>query len=174
MADDNKRPPRVQLIRIDKPDDRIEALYNPGEFTETFGAEWARIKVQGLSHSVKQFSLSKDRTFKVSFTFVVMSFGRPGLLKLLDARKKLLSWSRPRNVISTINVAGAPRVLFLWPNFISTQVVVDSVNWKYTRFNSSMEPVEASVELGLEEIRDTLVTADEDEDPDALSVQDLA
>ena len=173
MADPSKRPPRVQLIRVDKPKDRIVALFNPNELTETFGAEWTRIKVQGLSHQVKQFGNSKDRTFKVSFAFVVMSFGRPALLQLKDARQKLLSWSRPRNVQSTISAGGAPRVLFLWPNFLTVQVVVDSVTWKYTRFNSAMEPVEAAVELGLEEIRDGLITADDLEDPNALELEDL-
>ncbi len=164
-----KRPPRVSLIRIDKPDERIDAQLNPGKFTESGGAEWGHIKIPGYSSTVKQFANTKDIIYTVTFPFIAFFTGRKGVEQIKDARRKIRAWCRPRNVTSTISRAGAPHILFSWPNFLTAETVITDFKFDWTRFNSQMGPIEATLDLTLETNVDKLITADDDEssDPDS-------
>lgn len=108
-----------------------------------------------------------DRAIQFKLDFFAMEGGRKGVARLKAARKFLMSVCRPRAVPGAIVSAGAPLVVFFWPNFTTLIGNIETVSFSYNRFNRVGEPVEMGVDLKMEEVRFDLVTADEDDAADA-------
>jgi hypothetical protein len=138
----------------------LEAQFNPTDFEETVGVNWARQTVPGLSHQVKQFINTKDVQFKLELFNRVSDGGPAELARIKDARKFLYAACHPRRAQSLVG-GGAPRLLFVWPKLITLTCVIDSLTFKYTRFNIEGDPVSYTSTLVLEEIRDVVVTMED-------------
>lgn len=156
LADD---PPRVYLVNTSTSDE-LEAQYNPTELEETFGAEYARQKVVGLSYEVMQFVNTKNYAPKITLVFSSMA-GVQQHERNKQARRFLAAATYPRARPNTMSAAGPPRILFVWPSLISIVCVITECKFKSTRFNKRMEPVEMAAEVTIEEIRDVLETSEE-------------
>lgn len=161
-------PPKMTLARVDRPDEFLTAQANPPDFTETCGAEWAKQKVPGLSHSVKQFVQTTDTTIDLALHFVAMNRGRVGIDNIVVARQLLKAFCRPRSLPGNIGAGGAPRLIFLWPNFFSMVCNLENVKFEYKRFIIDGRPVEMTATLKLEELRFDFLSADEDDPGDIV------
>lgn len=156
------RPPRVRITRVDDPTVELEAQFNPTELTETGGTEWGRQQVPGLSHKVKQFSNTKDRQEKIKLRFIANAYPSDGAAKLKQARDFILSSCNVKALPGSIRPGGAPRLLFLWPNLFSMVCIIDSYSIVSERFFNDGQLADMTIELTLEQIRDTLITSDDD------------
>ncbi len=94
------------------------------------------------------------------FYHCVDGSGPAGLQAILDDRKFLYSLTHPWRADS-IQRGGAPRVLFIWPTFISLTCVITSLSFQYTLFNKQGAPIAYKASVGLEEIRDVFVSMED-------------
>ena len=156
-----ERPPRVTIRRLDNPDLILEAQYNPSELEETIGAAYAKLVVPGLSHKVKQFTNTEDDVLKFKLDYVVDDGGPAAADRLIAARLFFKTSVRPRRNIGAVSSGGAPRLLFFWPNFMSMTSILVAASLKYTQFNSTGRPIRMSVDVTLEDVRDTIILADD-------------
>jgi len=154
-------PPKMQLTRLDDPSLILTAQYNPEELSETGGAEYARQTVPGLSHKVKQFTHTKDRTLKFSLRFLAIDLGESGCQSLVEAREFIITSCYPRKSAGLVASGGAPRMMFVWPNYFALMCVITDWSIKSQMFNTQGQLTDLMMDLTVEEIRDTLLTSDQ-------------
>ena len=153
--------PRMSIVRLDDPSITLTAQFNPDELEETGGADYARQTVPGLSHKVKQFINTKDRVLKFTLRYMAIQFGSSGVGTLMQARDFIITSCLPRPTPGLVRSAGAPRLLFVWPNYFSLQAVLTDWSIKSQRFNKFRQLADLEMSITLEEVRDTLITADQ-------------
>lgn len=156
------RPPKMTVTNI-VTGDVLEAQYNPTELEEKVGANWARLAALGNSHETLQFTNGKNDLFNFTL-FWSSANGGPAQQTVIErARRFLKSVVKPRSVIGggLIKSAGAPRVLFVWPNLLSVECIVTDVTLKHTRFNLLGQTVFYSAVCALEVIRDDFISSDD-------------
>ena len=158
FAEAFQRPPRLTLANV-ATGDSIEAQFNPTGLEEALEVGWARLKVPGLSHERLHFVGTEDLKLNLELTFDAMD-PSSSLDEVLKARRFLMSLCYPvagQDVPST----SPPRVLLIWPSIVSLTCVIDSLFFKYGRFNLQGTPVQFTAKVALEEIRDVRITSDE-------------
>lgn len=161
LADSVTRAPGHLMTMVNMVNNQaMEAQFNPSEFSETLGANYARQTVVGLSHQVLQFVHTENLRFDIELYFQSADGGEFQQQSNLAARKFIHAAVHPWRADS-IRRGGAPRMLFIWPNLISLQCVVTSAKFSYIRFNRTLSPVVLTVKLTLEEIRDAHVTMED-------------
>lgn len=155
----HQRPPPMVLVNM-VTNEALEAQFNPAEFEEVLGANYARQTVPGLSHQVLQFVHTENTKYNFELFFESANGGPAELKRNLDARIFLQAACHPWRA-GGVKRGGAPRLLFIWPKLISLSCVVTGLSFKYTRFNIEDDPVVFTAKVVLEEVRDTIVTMDD-------------
>jgi hypothetical protein len=144
--------------------DTLAAQFNPESLEEELGAAYQKLKVQGLSHQVKQFEHTEDWTAKFELTFDALSdqsFLGPNP-DIQRPRRLLQSWVYPKPGSGKVLTSAPTRVLFVWPGVIIITAVITKMTFKHTRFNfmgADITPTLFKASLTVEEIRDTLLLA---------------
>jgi hypothetical protein len=152
-------PARMSIANV-ATGDSVEAQFNPTELEEALEVTWARLTVPGLSHQPLQYT----NTGNVKFTFELNFEAQDptaDLDQLLATRRFLQSLCYPRRGAANVASGGPPRALFVWPTLVSLTCVVTSLNFKYRRFNLAGTPVQFTVKVGLEEIRDVRLVSED-------------
>jgi hypothetical protein len=75
------------------------------------------------------------------------------------AERFLLSLVYPRGGQTNITRAAPPTVAVVWPGFLTFDAVVESLDFRYTRFNTTGQPVEVTVPVVFKELRDIRFTS---------------
>lgn len=153
-------PAKMALVNLGT-GERLDAQFNPENLEEALGAVYSKQKVPGLSHTVKQFSHTDDLVETFQLYFTANGRGEAARTALLNARRYLMSLCYPRLATSLGDLSGAPRVLFVWPGFISLSCVITSLKFKYPRMGSDGPPTIMQVDVTMEEIRDTLLVSED-------------
>jgi hypothetical protein len=149
------RPPRMRLVNVRTGVSR-KVQFNPTEFEEIIGAEYARQRVPGLSHKVKQFIGTEDRTLPgIELFYENANYPSFSLNPILPTRRFLRSLVHPRRGGGRVT-GGAPRVLFVWPGFLSFTTVITKLSLRYNAFNRMGLPCTMIATVDLEEIRDSI------------------
>lgn len=153
---DDATPERMSLVNLAN-GAQLDAQFNPEELQESIGAVYAKQAVLGYSHQVKQFVHTED--LGVTFTLYFSSFDGPDRHKLnMAARRFLHAACYPRALgAGTLAHAGAPRVLFVWPELVSLTCVVTKVAFTHRRFRRAGAPVVFAAAVSIEEIRDAFI-----------------
>jgi hypothetical protein len=152
-------PARMAIYNL-ATSDSIEAQFNPTELEEQLDVNWARLTVPGLSHQPLQFVHTGNVKFALELRFDALD-ARSSLEQILLARRFLQSLCYPRRNAQNVAEGGAARTLFVWPNIISLSCVITTLSFKYIRFNIEGTPVVYTVKVGLEEIRDVRLVAED-------------
>lgn len=160
LGDSMVKPATMLLVNLAN-NQTLQPQFNPTEFEEKLGATWAKLAVPGLSHQVKQFSNTIDVTYDFELFYRVSDGGPDELKRVLQARLFLYAACHPRASATTINGAGPPRLLFVWPELISLSCVITALSFKYTMFNRNGNPIAYTAKVTLEEIRDVMITMEE-------------
>lgn len=156
----NEAPAKMALVNLST-GERLEAQFNPERLEEALAATYAKQKVPGLSHTVKQFTNTEDLVETFQLVFSANGKAQGARRALLEARAFLMSLCYPRLVTSLVEGGGAPRALFVWPNFISISAVVTSLRFRYEKMSKEGPPVIMVVDVTLEEIRDSLLVSED-------------
>lgn len=128
----------------------VEVQFNPTEFQRSMEVEYARQTVPGLPHKILQYVSTSNSVFEMELYF--QAHHRDQMLTNLTTRNFLESLCYPRGVSQFVDAA-PPRVLFMWPRFVSMTCVVTGMTDNYTQFTQLGRPREFTVTLTLEEIR---------------------
>lgn len=156
------RAPRMRIVNV-RTGRSVKMQFNPNEFTEAIGVTYARQTVPGLSHQVIQFVNTDNRIITVELFFENANYPSKtrGVNPMLIIRRFLRSLVYPRFAGGGLSMAGAPRVLFLWPGFVSITAVITKLDFAYTHFSLKGEPGVMTASVELEEIRDNLLLSED-------------
>jgi hypothetical protein len=146
-----RRPPKVELVNLDTLES-VQCQFNPASLERSITINYSRITVPGLSHQILQYSSTSN-------------FKLPGLQfrfeQVLDRAYSLSNFvgfmhSFTASPLGTSGVVSTrpPRILFVWPHFITMEAVVLSIKEKYDMFFTDGTPRSLVVTLDFEEIRD--------------------
>jgi Contractile injection system tube protein len=138
----------------------IEAQFNPTELEEVLEVNWARQTVPGLSHQPLQFVNTGNLKFTLELQFEAQD-PTTDIDQILRSRRFLQSLCYPRRGAADVVGGGPPRVLFVWPTFVSLTCVIASLSFKYSRFNLAGTPIQFTAKIALEEIRDVRLLSEE-------------
>src|SRR5512138_2123678 len=127
-----QRPPRCVLVNVSTAES-MECLFNPTQLSEKFQVNWNRLVVPGLSHQVLQFqSTSNVQLTGVEFyldRFFAAANGSDAVLG--NFRTFLRELTVPVAGGSTVAATAPPRVLVIWPQVLTIECVVNSVEFQY-------------------------------------------
>lgn len=165
----------------------LEAQFNPEQLELGIKAVWKKHEVPGMSHQHKQFSHTENISLTFDLYFRVHAPQQTQIAPLFEAstpeitdafmkpigeryptltiaqreyaERFLLSLCVPRSEAYLTRNA-PPRILVVWPNFLSFEAVAEEVKFRYTEFNARGMPVEFTASLTVEEIRDVRFTAE--------------
>jgi hypothetical protein len=158
MAFDDKAPKMI-LANMTTGESH-EAQFNPEQFNESIGVNYAKLQVPGLSHSRKHFINTEDVKFDFELWYHAVGGTAADLATILEHRKFLYALTHPWRA-DGINRGGPPRVLFIWPTFISLTCVITGLTFNYTQFSKAGAPIAWKAKVTLEEIRDTFVSMED-------------
>jgi hypothetical protein len=160
-----QRPVKRMSITDLRTDKELEMQFNPAEMNESLSVNWARLHSPGLSHERLQYGNTDNMKWSFQLIYDELAFTgtKQGgtALASADARNFLMSLCYPRRGSPSVNDGAAPRVLFVWPNFISVDGVITALKFKHSRFNLNGQPTYFTVDVALEEMRDTRLFADD-------------
>ncbi len=144
---------KMTITKIDDPRTVLTPQFNPTEFTEKLGVNWARKIVVGQSHEVLHYVNTTNNGFTFDLFFDADTQDQAD--RNLVARKFLQAVCFPRRINAGLNLAGAPpRLLFIWPQMISLTAVMLNVEFRYQRFSATGVPIEFVASVSIEEVRD--------------------
>lgn len=156
-----QRAPRAKLVNTRNGKSQT-FQFNPTEWEEALGCEFSRQVVPGLSHTVMQFINTRNREVSVELYYDNANYkaGTLGTNPILYVRRWLRSLVYPRKAGGRVT-GGAPRVLFVWPGFLSFTAFVVDLTLTYVQFNKKGEPSAMRIELMLEEVRDEMLFSED-------------
>lgn len=163
MGFEDRPPSRMTLVNMVTGDSRI-AQFNPETFTETIGVNYASMQVPGLSHTRKHFINTEDVKFEFELFFTCLDDVSPSSVAAIADmdlnRKFLYALTHPWRS-DGIRRGGPPRVIFIWPTFITLNCVVRMLAFTYLNFNRYGTPTAFKAKVSLEEIRDVFVSMED-------------
>ena len=156
------RPPKCVLVNVSTAES-IECLFNPTELTEKVEVNWSRLAVPGLSHQVLQFQNTGNRQLSGVEFYLDRFFAAAGEsdADLLDFRRFLLALTVPPEGTEGVTETAPPRVLVIWPELLTVECVVASVEFHYKQLAIDGSPLVYTATVAFEEILDVRVTSEE-------------
>ncbi len=156
------RPPRCVLVNV-VTGESLECLFNPKDLTEKIDVNWTRLAVPGLSHQVLQFQNTGNRQLSGVEFYLDRFFAAGGDSdpELLDFRAFLRSLTVPPEGTEGVPATAPPRVLFIWPDVVTVECVVASVEFQYRQLAVDGTVLVYTATVTCEEILDTRVTSEE-------------
>ena len=170
------KPNRMEIHNLDN-GDSIEAQFNPTALTESLKPNWVKQVIPGHSHPNFQYAATDAQAFQFDLFFDALELtggtfkgagpddigDAPAKLDatVLNARNFLQSLTVPKGNAKDITASAPPRCLFFWPNFISLTCIVQSMDFRHTKFAATGEPLQFTVSITLSEIRDARLTTSE-------------
>ena len=152
-------PQRMTITSLSDPRAVMTPQFNPTEFTEAISVNYSRTTVPGLSHEQLQYVATTNDKFSLDLFYDADTQERADR-NMVD-RKFLISLCYPRRPVGDLLIGGPPRLLFLWPGFISLTCVLTQLSFQYQRFAPSGIPIEFTASVTLEEIRDLRLIQDD-------------
>ena len=178
------RPPRCVLVNVTS-GESMECLFNPTQLSEKLQVNWNRLAVPGLSHQVLQFQSTANRQLSgvefyldaffaaeqpgdVNRTVQSPRSGRSTVrsterseVNILEFRAFLRALTVPPEGTEDVAATAPPRVLFIWPEVVTSECVVASVEFTYKQLAVDNTILVYAANVTFEEILDTRVTSEE-------------
>jgi hypothetical protein len=168
-------PQRMYIQSVDRPDEIVEAQFNPEKLKETIGVDWQRFLIPGLTYQPQQYANTNNTQYRFELVFdasarnavLDIGDGRPAISydatinRILNARKQLHAWAVLRRNNQLGGIGDTQRLLFVWPNFISLTCNIVSVEFNHEQFNVNGQPVYFRCAVLLEETRDVALYAED-------------
>ncbi len=152
------RAPRCVLVNVSTAES-MECLFNPTQLSEKLQVNWNRLVVPGLSHQVLQFqSTSNAQLSGVEFyldRFFAATNGSDSILG--DFRAFLRALTVPVGGTETVAATAPPRVLVIWPEVLTVECVVNTVEFQYRQFGIDGRVLIYTATVGFEAILDVRV-----------------
>ncbi len=155
------RPPRCVLTNVSTAES-MECLFNPTQLSENVQVNWNRLAVPGLSHQILQFQSTGNRQFQAVEFYLDRFFvaQQPGNVDILQFRAFLRSLTVPKESTQTVIETAPPRTLIIWPQIITVEAIVTSLEFKYKRIAIDGNILIYTATVSFEEILDVRVTSE--------------
>jgi len=156
------RPPRCALVNVTT-GESMECLFNPTQLSEKLQVNWNRQVVPGLSHQVLQFQSTSNRQL-VGVEFYLDRFlaaEEPGDPNILRFRDFLRALTVPPAATEGVLPTAPPRVLVIWPNVLTIECVIASVDFQYRQLAVDSSLLAYTATVTFEEILDMRVTSED-------------
>lgn len=162
VSEATARPPRCILVNVAS-GESIECLFNPTQLSEKLQVNWNRLAVPGLSHQVLQFQSTTNRQLSGVEFYLDRFFAAEQStdMNILDFRAFLRALTVPPEGTAGVVTTAPPRVLFIWPDVVTAECVVASVEFQYKQLAVDGSVLVYSASVTFEEILDTRVTSEE-------------
>ena len=156
------RPPRCLLVNLHSGEE-LACLFNPSELSERVQVNWNRVAVPGLSHQVLQYQGTANRQLpNVEFYLDrILAAEEPGASDILAFRDFLRALTVPPADARSVLTNAPPRLLFLWPDVLTIECVVASVDFHYRRIGADGQVLVYAATCAFEEILDERVTSED-------------
>ena len=169
-------PNRMYIQSVDKPNQRVDAQFQPERLKQVISTHWNKWDIPGISHQPLQYGFTENDHYEFELLFfagagsalndVKHGTGFPPItkesaMKILDSRDQLMAWHYLRRQDELGGIGDTQRLLFVWPNFISLTCILVSTTFEYEQFNIKGQPTLFRANLVLEEIRDTIMYAED-------------
>lgn len=135
-----------------------KALFNPNELAISTSAQIGKLAPIGWSQPVKQYARTNEASFSLSLQYSKVAYDELEL-QYMDhqyAYRFFLSFlygERP---------GFAPHfLLVLWPKSVSMTVTVESVNVRFTRWDTALNVRDYAIDLQLTEVAETFLSSDQ-------------
>jgi len=141
----------------------MECLFNPTQLSEKLQVNWNRQVVPGLSHQVLQFQSTSNRQL-VGVEFYLDRFlaaEEPGDPNILRFRDFLRALTVPPAATEGVLPTAPPRVLVIWPNVLTIECVIASVDFQYRQLAVDSSLLAYTATVTFEEILDMRVTSED-------------
>ena len=154
------RPPRCVLVNVSTAES-MPCLFNPTHLTEKLQVNWNRQVVPGLSHQVLQFQSTSNRQLTGVEFYLDRFFAteQPGDPNILEFRAFLRALTVPPALTEGVLATAPPRVLVVWPNVLTIECVVASIDFQYRQLAVDSSVLVYAASVTFEEILDTRVTS---------------
>lgn len=155
------RPPRCVLVNVST-GESMPSLFNPTQLTEKLQVNWNRQVVPGLSHQVLQFQSTSNRQLTGVEFYLDRFFAteQPGDPNILEFRAFLRALTVPPALTEGVLATAPPRVLVVWPNVLTIECVVASIDFQYRQLAVDSSVLVYAASVTFEEILDTRVTSE--------------
>jgi hypothetical protein len=155
------RPPRCVLVNVST-GEAMPCLFNPTQLTEKLQVNWNRQVVPGLSHQVLQFQSTSNRQLTGVEFYLDRFFAteQPGDPNILEFRAFLRALTVPPAVTEGVLETAPPRVLVVWPNVLTIECVVASIDFQYRQLAVDSSVLVYAASVSFEEVLDTRVTSE--------------
>ena len=156
------RAPRCFLVNI-VTGESIDCLFNPTELSEKLSVNWNRLVIPGLSHQVLQFQATGNRQLSNVEFYLDRFFAaeQPGSPEILEFRAFIRALTVPPAGTEGVPATAPPRALFIWPDTVTVECVISSVEFLYKRLAVDGTVLVYTATVTFEEILDTRVTSEE-------------
>lgn len=140
-------------------DTRLDAMFNPAELQEEIEAKYNDLAMLGMSHEPEQYS--NTTSLKLDFELFLRA-STPGDLEYLNLFKNFLySLTVPRVGAGNVRDGAPPRVLLVWPSYLSMTCRIRKLSSTASRFNIRGMPVVWTIRVETKESRDVRIGSDE-------------
>lgn len=139
----------------------MECLFNPTQLSEKVQINWNRLAVPGMSHQVLQYQSTGNRQLRGVEFYMDRFFAsqQPGDVDIMAFRGFLRALTVPPKGTSSVAGTAPPRALFIWPNVVTIETVLTSLEFQYRQMAVSGPVLVYAASVNFEEILDTRVTS---------------
>lgn len=149
--------PKMMVINIAS-NESVSVQFNPTEFQTKIRAVWVKQIMPGLSHEPLQFSHTENQSFSFELFYRASTIEEQATLMRVQNFFQALC-------IPTSRLGGGtgapPRAIFVWPNYVSMQVVLEEVTLNPEMFDSTGQPIHLTIAVQLQEIREVRMLSSE-------------
>lgn len=155
---------RAVIINLDRNDEQVECMFNPGEYTFTKSNTWNMGGAVGRDLPQIEFSSGQPATLQMQLFFDTYS-GRPDGRAGQDGRQDVrieytekiwkLMLVDPELSDAKTGKARPPIVRFQWGKSWTFDAVITSLTQRFTLFLDDGTPVRAILDVAFQQVRDT-------------------
>ncbi|MDO8673631.1 MAG: LysM peptidoglycan-binding domain-containing protein [Dehalococcoidia bacterium] len=140
---------KAQIVDLDSPSNMVECMFNPKEITYSKQNTWSMSPKKGQNIPKAEFGGGGAMQLQVELFFDTTEKGIKNATDVRDKTKKLwkmmLVVSGKRN--PETHKSQPPKVRFQWGSMLSFTAIIQSINQRFTLFNSDGTPVRATLSV---------------------------
>jgi hypothetical protein len=155
-------PERVHLVNVTTTED-MTVLFNPASLGLKGDVKYGRHSPPGLDHEVLQYTGTGNRQLTGVEFYLDRFFAeaQPSSPDIRDFERFIWSLTVPPAGTGGVADTRPPRVLFVWPNLMTLECVVISVEFRWTVFAIDGSPLVYTAVCTFEEILDARRTSEQ-------------
>lgn len=144
---------KALIINLDRENQRIECMFNPGEYTFSKSTSWTHGGGSGADMPQIEFVAGQPAILQMQLFFDTFASGDDVRLRYTDAIWELTHVDRNLADPKT-GKARPPFVRFVWGKSWTFDAVITAITQRFTLFLSDGTPVRATLDVTFQQIRD--------------------